>query len=221
MMRWTLWAGVIFAAGTAPAGAQSTIELIPFGGSIIPILAFGQSEQTTPIGSTASTFRQTQGVLVGARVRYTFTSQSGVEIGGRYVTTGWREDFSVTSGPGIDVGYSLGGSLTVADVRFTYRPNRSNIYGLAGAAYMWRGGEAWSDLLPGVEFKTSNPAALIGFGLRASGSARFQIDVAAEWYIYSVDKVTSPLLVNGPFESKPFQTDFMFTVAFPLTFTRG
>jgi len=202
-------------------GAQSTIELIPFGGSIIPLLAFGQSEQTTAIGSTASTFRQTQGVLAGLRVRYAFSSQSGVEVGGRFVSTGWREDFTVTSGPGIDVGYSLGGTLTLADVRYTYRPNRSNVYGLVGAGYMWRGGDAWADLLPNVEYKTDNPTALLGFGLRASGSARFQIDVAAEWYFYSVDKVTSPILVNGPYESKAFQTDFMFTVAFPLTFTRG
>jgi hypothetical protein len=212
---------VVLGVTAADVAAQSTIELIPFGGSIVPLLAFGESSQTTPVGSTASTFRQTQGVLAGMRIRYAFTSQSGVEIAARYIATGWREDFEVTSGPGIGVGYSLGGSLVVADVRYTYRPNRSNIYGLIGGGFMRRGGDAWADLLPSVEYETSNPAGLVGFGLRASGSARFQIDVTAELYLYSVDKVTSATLVNGPFVSKAFQSDLMFTVAFPLTFTRG
>lgn len=210
---------LLLVAGAAPAEAQSSIEVIPFGGSIIPLLTFGEARQSTPVGSTKSTFRQTQGVLGGARLRYAFTSQSGLEMAGRYVASGWREDIAVTSGPGIGVGNSLPGSLTVVDARYTYRPNRSNVYGLIGVAFMWRGGDAWSDLLPNVQYDTSNPAGLIGFGLRASGSARFQIDATAEWFLYSVDKVTSESLVNGPFESKAFQADFMFTVGFPITFT--
>lgn len=218
-MTRTLALVCLILAGATRVEAQSSIEIIPFGGSIIPLLAFGQAEQTTPVGSTESTFRQTQGVLGGARLRYAFSSQSGIEIVGRYVASGWREDIEITAGPGIAVGNSLPGSLTVVDARYTFRPNRSNVYGLIGAAFMWRGGDAWSDLLPNVEYETSNPAGVIGFGLRASGSARFQIDATAEWFLYSVDKVTSDSLVNGPFESKAFQADFMFTVGFPFTFT--
>jgi hypothetical protein len=126
----------------------------------------------------------------------------------------------VVRGPGIDVGYSLSGSLLIGDVRYTFRPNRSNVYGLVGGAFMQRGGDAWSDILPGTEFEKSNPAGIVGIGLRASGSARFQIDATAEFFLYSVDKVTSDRLVNGPFESKAFQSDLMFTVGFPLSFAR-
>lgn len=202
---------------SATTNAQAGVELIPFAGSYVPLMNFGEARNQSPIGESHSTFWQTQGVLLGLRGRFPFNSQTGVELGIRYATTGWREDYEVVSGPGLDVGYSLSGSLTVVDARFTYRPTRSNFYALAGAALMNRGGRAWSDILPGVEYTKSNPSGLVGLGIRASGSARFQIDATIELLVYSVKKVGSNTLVNGPFVANELQSDLLFTVGLPIS----
>jgi hypothetical protein len=81
---------------------------------------------------------------------------------------------------------------------------------------MRRGGTAWGSVLANVEYNETNPALLAGLGLRASASSRLQIDATAEFYLYSVNKVASTSLVNGPFEANKFQSDLVFTLGFPI-----
>jgi hypothetical protein len=197
--------------------AQRSVELIPFAGSYLPMMKFGEASQQNPGFSSQSDFWQTQSIAIGLRGRVAMSTQSGFEAGFRYIPTGWREDFNVTSGNGIDVGYSLDGSLVIGDLRYTYRPARSNLYGLVGGAFMNRGGRAWGDLISNAEYNKSNASGVAGLGLRASGSSRFQIDATLEFYLYSVDKVKSASLVNGPFEAQSFQSDILLTVGFPIT----
>ena len=169
-----IWQRVVLASllsGTALYG-QRTVELIPFAGSYLPMMKFGEASQQNPGFASHSDFWQTQSIAVGVRGRLAMSTQSGFEAGVRYIPTGWREDFNVTSGNGIDVGYTLDGSLVISDLRYTYRPARSNLYGLVGGAFMNRGGRAWGDLISNAEYNKSNASALAGLGLRASGSSR-------------------------------------------------
>ncbi len=198
------------------AQAQS-VELIPFVGSYLPLSSFGTSVQTSP--PSTSSFKQTIGVLAGLRLRVPFNDHLAVEFGGSYVVTGWNQDFKPGAGSSaLPLGFSQSGKMLVANGRITYRPARSNLYGILGAGYMSRGGDAWKDenFGPTTRFKKNNVEAIVGFGLRAAVWPKVGVDVSTELHLYSVNKVEAGFTFAGTYTSKKFQPDLIVTVGLPI-----
>jgi hypothetical protein len=207
-------------AGAAPALSAQSVEIEPFLGSYLPLMQWGELRELT----ATSTFSQTTGVLAGARLRYTVNNSLGFELGGSYVNTGWIQDRSSTTSTaaGNNVGISLRGHLIEADARATFRPRRTNVFGIAGVGMQTRGGRAWdASIWPSAEptvYNKSNLTGIVGLGLRAAASPRIRTDVTAELHVYSASRVDRGFaFVNSTFENKKTQADFVLTVGIPIT----
>jgi hypothetical protein len=204
------------------AGAQS-VEIEPFLGSYLPMLSWGELRER----DATSTFSQTVGVLAGARLKFTVSNSLGLEVGGSYVNTGWIQDRSGNSSTtaGSNVGISLRGRMLEADARATFRPRRTNVFGIAGLAFQTRGGRAWDESIwPSAEptvYNKSNLAAVLGVGLRAAASSMVRTDVTAELHLYNASRVDRGFaFVNSTFENKKLQADLLVTVGIPITISQ-
>ncbi len=210
-----------------PAGAQQSVEVVPYTGYYVPFSDFGSTRRTPGPGvpDIASTFRENLGVLLGLKGRIDWNDNLGTELTASWTRTGWTETLKPADPNLYVVGYSVPGSVLQTQLRATYRPVRSNLYLLGGATWTRRGGDAWNADLWNKQFadgttkyNSSNVGAVIGTGFRAAASPRLRFDVTAELHLASVDKVASGFVLRGrdPLKSRSFQQDFVLTVGVPL-----
>ena len=75
------------------AGVQTSLEVIPFVGSYLPLVDFGTATRTASqfLPDSKSTYRQSIGVLVGAGLRFNTSPNIAFELTGAYVQSGWTE----------------------------------------------------------------------------------------------------------------------------------
>jgi opacity protein-like surface antigen len=199
------------------AAAQSRFELTPFIGSYLPLTDFGDVNQTP---SSHSTFRQQIGVLAGARGRLYLSDVLGIEGSASYATSGWTETRSSSSGQPT-VGFSYGGSITMLSARLTFARRRTNVYGILGAGYMNRGGDAWNvaNWLPGTLYNTSNVSGILGAGLRAAASPKLLVDLTAELHLHNKGRIAQGFAQGSqPFHNAGLQSDLIVTAGIPIAF---
>jgi hypothetical protein len=205
------------------AVAQNVLELIPFGGSYVPLTAFGEAH-TAALGSDgaplrSSEYRQTIGVTLGMRLRWSLSDNIQLQGSGAYAWSGWTEN---KTGTGQDIGYSLPGHVTQATGQVILKPNRSNAWGSLGLTYLTRSGDAWDvERWPveGTVYNNSNVGLVMGLGVTAFASGSLNFDISAESHLYQVDKVEAGFVVPGyePFDSKGLQADLVVTVGIPIS----
>lgn len=209
----------------APARAQNRLELIPFGGSYVPLTAFGstqtiaQAPQGGPLRN--STFKESIGVLLGARLRLSLSDLVMLQGSGAYVWSGWRETQKANVAGAQEVGFSLAGNVFQGSGQLLYKPRRTNAYGSIGVIYMARGGDAWDEekWVDGTEYNKTNVGLTVGLGVDAAAAGWLRFDIAVESRIYSVHKVNAGFVLSNsePLESNSFQSDFVVTVGIPIS----
>jgi len=212
-------AAIALGAGAARADAQVRVEIAPFTGSYLPLTNWGEMSQS--FGN--STFRQTIGVLVGGRLRTTFTDLVGGEISAAYVNTGWRQHFegNVNNTAASKIDYALAGNMTLASARLILTPRRANYYGIVGGGVMHRGGRAWDPSIwtvPSTQYNTTSPAGILGLGLRAPVSPSLSLDASAELHLHGGDLVKSGFAFSdAKYTAGGLQSDLIVTIGVPIS----
>lgn len=205
------------------AGAQVSTEIIPFVGSFVPLSDWGTLDE--PTISAHNRFRQQLGVLAGLRARVTLSDALGVEATGAYVNSGWTEERQSTTGADLaqQIAYTLHGRIIMANLRATYRPRRSNLYGLGGIGYMLRGGRAWDEGLwssvsaEPTRYNKSNLTAIVGAGLRAAANPRVSTDITVELHFHDRGRVARGFAFAGSnYSNGGLQTDLVITAGIPI-----
>jgi len=205
----SLISGMAIGVGTLPLGlaldpanahAQVRVELTPFVGSYYALSNLGRQ-------AANEKERQANQPALGAVLFARLTPVIGVEGAFAFTASGTN----VTStGTVTNQGYS--GNIIFASGRVRLSVPRTNLYGLAGAGIVRRGGQAWNSP---VFTKLTNVAGVVGAGTRAEVSAAVRIDVKAEAQFYSLDPDGS-----GTAYASKLQTDVIFGVGIPISFSR-
>ncbi len=193
-----------FAAGTAlavvvasPAHAQTRLDLIPFIGSYYA---------TSPLGLQAanSEERHENQAAIGAALFVRLSQTLGIEGSFAYTPSGTN----ITSDIDSVANRGFSGNIIFADARVRFWFPRTNLYALAGAGIVSRGGEAWD--FPNTT-ELTNVAGVAGFGVQAEVSPKVRVDLKIEVHVYSVD----PDGDGTTYESKTV-ADILATVGVPI-----
>lgn len=197
-------------AGTfTPRTAQAQgITFTPYVGSFYALSSFVDID----IGGEKLTVDQSNTAVFGARVSFPITGTMSLEGAFGYsksdVILRITNSCVDSSNTLFDCSTNFSGSVITGSGRILFRPRRSNLNFILGAAYVKHGGDAWDD--PSTS-ETSDIGGVVGFGLRANITPRFTLVLTAEANIYSFDPDGSDTL----FDSKT-QTDLMFSVGVPI-----
>jgi hypothetical protein len=199
--------GAASLASAAAASAQADVEVIPYFATYYAVSSLGFVN--APGEDIA--FKQGSTPMGGVRIRVRVANAVSLEGSAAYGNSplvGLFDD--PTDDPDLgETGVAFSGNLLIANGRLLYRPRRSNLYLMAGAGMVRRGGNAWDKFVEATE-KTAI-AGLLGFGVRAAITPRLSFDVGLEAHLYSVDPDGDEEL----FEAK-FQQDLLVTVGIPI-----
>jgi len=221
-MRGTvLIAGVVLAgAVTIPsaAGAQAKFELIPFVGSYYPLASMctdcnRANDNSAYIGKQLSTF------AVGGGLSYMLSSTVGITATAAWSPSRVEETQDDTTSAlrnlGIRYGTSTKGTIFLATVRALFRPARTNVHFIVGGGIVQRGGDFWKYIKDNNGLKATTPMGVLGVGVRASVTPKFQLDINAEGDFYSFDPHFGTAAVTT--DGTKLQTDLLLTVGVPIT----
>ncbi len=198
-----LAAGLLVLSVPSLAHAQLRTEITPFAASYYGVTHLGEGSGGLFSGNDF-TIDQDNAFALGARITLPIGAQLAVE--GEFVYS--MSGLSITEedgvAPGIDGGISQNGNVIFGSVRAVYSPRRSNLFLLAGPAFITRGGDAWD----GVDKSDIRDfGGVVGIGIRANVTPRFRLNLTAESYLYSFD--------GGGSESK-FQSDILVSIGVPF-----
>ena len=210
-------AWVLTLAGTTPTRAQEVLEVIPYAGSYMPLVSFGETRN--PVASYNSVYRESIGVLAGLKARWHTSDRVALQVSTAYVRTGWWEEVKYDDATRRGVGFSLRGNVIHSAAEVLFRPYRTNVYGSAGVSYVRRGGGAWKPTVPGTEFQKNNFGFVAGIGIRAAAiPGLLSFDVTAQASVYRVEKVKAGFVFEPrePLSSHKLQTDVTVAVGVPI-----
>ncbi|MDH5284562.1 MAG: porin family protein [Gemmatimonadota bacterium] len=199
IVRWTATA----ALALLPSTAAAQIEITPFVASFFPAtsLATGSNGFLT---FNDFEFNQMNSFAFGGRITYPINTGFKLEGEFTYATSGVEYIEDNAFGSGIDGGLNQDGNMMFASIRALFSPRRSNLYFLAGPAFISRGGDAW-DGASSDDLKDWGGVA--GIGINANVTPKFRINLTAEAYLYSADPVGT---------GSEFQADILVSVGVPI-----
>ena len=203
-------------AAPSPAAGQAKVQLTPFFASFYALGHYG----TGLDDGNGGTFDEklTNAPAVGARLSFLLSRAVGIEGSFTYAWTGRQGSEGkdpagvVTSG-----GVFIPGNAIMASGRITLHPRRSNFRAILGVGYQKRGGEAWDEAqlgLPAGTFDKTSIGGVVGFGVKASVTPKFALDLDVEAFLYSNDADTPA----GPTFDKKFQQDVTVAIGVPISF---
>ncbi len=205
---WGIGAVCALALGLSPvpAVAQGAVEFTPFFTSYYPIATVDDAVG----GDQTISEKQVAAPGFGARLTFWVGRSIGFEGAGSIAWSGTK--FTSTNPTSTPVSVSLSGYLISASGRLLYRPARTNFYLLIGGGIVSHGGDTWN--FSGITGKT-DPAAVVGFGARASVTPKIALTVNVESYLYAFD----PDGTGTEYESK-LQPDIYVSIGVPVSFGR-
>jgi hypothetical protein len=117
--------------------------------------------------------RQTPAPVLGGRFTFWLGSSFGIEAAGSFALSGTRFVSDNATG---GAGFSLAGTLITGSGRLLYRPARTNLHLLIGAA--WCRGAA----IPGLRqhHVQNGHRGVVGFGVKASVTLKFALNIGVE-----------------------------------------
>jgi hypothetical protein len=198
--------GLLVAAASA-VQAQSRFEITPFVASYYGLTHLSEQD-AGPIAGNPFTIDQNNAVAFGARVSVPVGPRFAIEGEFTFTQSGLSIIEEDAFGDGLNGGVSQDGNIVYGSVRAVISPARSNLFLIAGPAYIHRGGDAWE----GVDSDDLNDfGGVVGFGIRANVTPRFRLNLTAETYLYSFQA--------GQSDSK-FQSDVLVSVGVPISLGR-
>lgn len=204
MSKATCLAAIACVVGAAlPTSAAAQFEFTPF---------FASYYALTPINSDVDGTgtikeRQTPAPALGGRFTFWLGSSFGIEAAGSFALSGTRFVSDNATG---GAGFSLAGTLITGSGRLLYRPARTNLHFLIGGGVVSRGGDTWD--FANITSKT-DIGGVVGFGVKASVTPKFALNVGVESFLYSADPDGS-----GSGYDTEFQADIYVTIGVPISF---
>lgn len=208
-------------ASPSAAAAQAKFEFTPFLGSYYPLANMCTDCNNNNDGS-AYVGKQLSTVAIGAGLSYWVSRTVGIAASAAWSPSRVEETQSDTSAAlrnlGISTGTSVKGTIFLATGRVIFRPARTNIHFIVGAGIAKRGGEFWKFIKDSASGKTTSPLGVLGIGVRASVTPKFQLDINAEGNFYSYDPHFGVGTNNS--NGTKLQSDLLLTVGVPITLSK-
>jgi hypothetical protein len=200
----TCLAAIACVVGAAlPTSAAAQFEFTPFFASYYALTPINSDVDGT--GSIKE--RQTPAPTVGGRFTFWLGSSFGIEAAGSFALSGTRFVSDNATG---GAGFSLAGTLITGSGRLLYRPARTNLHLLIGGGVVSRGGDTWDFV--NITSKT-DIGGVVGFGVKASVTPKFALNIGVESFLYSADPDGS-----GSAYDTAFQADIYVTIGVPISF---
>lgn len=187
----------------AAAQAQARLEITPFIASYYGLTHLSEQEGG-PIAGNPFTIDQNNALAFGGRLSVPLSPRFAIEGEVAYSKSGLSILEEDAFGDGLDGGISQDGYNLYASVRAVLTPPRSNLFLIAGPAFIKKGGDAWE----GIDSEDLRDiGGVVGLGVRANVTPRFRLNLTAETYLYSFQ-------VEGA-DSK-FQADLLVSIGVPI-----
>jgi opacity protein-like surface antigen len=193
----------------ASARAQARAQITPYFASFYAVSPYVKDLDEG--SGTLFNEKETNAPAIGVRLSLGVTRSIGIEGAVTYATAGRQASLSHDSST-VQAGFFIKGNLLMASGRLTFHPRRSNFRGIVGVGYQKRGGAAWDtkNFSAGTTFDKSDIGAVLGFGVRASVTPKFALDLDVEAFLHSSD----PLKTG----KSQFQQDILLAIGVPISF---
>lgn len=202
-VRSSLIALSLLALAPVALQAQARFEITPFVASYYGLTHLS-SQENGPINGGDFNIDQNNAFAFGGRLSVPVGTRFAVEGEFAFTQSGLSILEEDAFGDGLDGGVSQDGNIMYGSIRAVISPARSNLFLIAGPAYIHRGGDAWE----GVDSEDLNDfGGVVGLGIRANVTPRFRLNLTAETYLYSFQV--------GNAESK-FQSDVLVSIGIPI-----
>ncbi|MEP6571940.1 MAG: outer membrane beta-barrel protein [Gemmatimonadota bacterium] len=208
---YALAAGVLASAALgspSSALAQARPQITPYFASFYAISPYVKDLDEG--SGTLFNEKETNAPAIGVRVSFGITRAIGIEGSIAYANAGRQASISHDSST-VQAGFFIKGNLLMASGRLTFHPRRSNFRGIVGVGYEKRGGAAWDtkNFTAGTKFDKSDIGGILGFGVKASVTPKFALDLDIEAFLHSSD----PLLTG----KSQFQQDILVAIGVPIS----